>query len=237
MRIALVDDSALANELFAGVLRDRLAVDVTPVAAVADYISLLDQGEVFDLALVDLSFPEERRTGLDALLHTHRTAPQTLLAIITQGDTFVAELLRDCWNLLPVTTVVSKSAPIEYQLAQIARVLRDGSAPVDPSVEPLLPSTPSGSRGLEPYRRLVAHAGHAKIWNALMSSRDEVTYQEVVVHTGLRLNTVKNYRAQLLDPMQRLGLADPSLREMRQFAIRVAPALNLIIDQLAERRN
>jgi hypothetical protein len=55
-----------------------------------------------DLALVDLSFPQEDGTGLEALVRIHQHSRATKLAIITQGDEWVAEILRDAWELAEV---------------------------------------------------------------------------------------------------------------------------------------
>lgn len=234
--IAIVDDSALANELFAQVVGERIEADVVPLPTVGDFEGLLHDGERFDLALVDLSFPEEGTNGLAALYEAEQLSPCTMLAIITQGDSFVGDLLKECWLAFDVRTVISKSAPIDFQLRQIERVLATGRAPVDPSVETLLPAGEAGARGTAPYGELVTHAGHAKLWMALLNADDGVTYQQVVEATGLRLNTVKNYRSQLIDPMRRLGLDEPSLREMQAFAQRLEPIIRQVCAHATGRR-
>ncbi|MCW2750918.1 MAG: hypothetical protein JWR83_2028, partial [Aeromicrobium sp.] len=192
-------------------------------------------GDRFDVALVDLSFPEERRTGMDALLTIHSSSPSTVLAVITQGDSFVAQLLRDVWELLPIATVVSKSAPIAFQIAQVRELVATGSAPIDPSVQPLLPASRASGRSLAAFRHLVVHVGHAKLWQALLEGADDISYRDVVLATGLRLNTVKNYRAQLLPELLNHRLDDPSLREMQAFATRCRPIFAALIAQVKER--
>lgn len=231
----LLDDSAVVNDLFASVLRSRLDVEVVPVAAVADVDDALAHHGSFDLALVDLSFPEERTNGLDALLLIHERHPATVLAVITQGDAYVAELLRDVWELLPLAGVISKSAPIELQIAQVGELLSTGRTSIDPSVQPLLPSVRPAWRTIEGFGRLVTHVGHAKFWEALFDAPENVTYRDMVVRTGLRLNTVKNYRSQLLPELVVHGLNDPSLREMRDFALRCRPILQRCIDDVRRR--
>jgi DNA-binding NarL/FixJ family response regulator len=226
MRSLLVlDDSAVVNDLFAGLLRDRLDVDVVPLAAVAELEAELERHGRFDVALVDLSFPEERTNGLDAMLMIHAHHPDTVLAVITQGDAYVSELLRDVWELLPVASVISKSAPLEFQIGQVRDLLETGSAVIDPSVQPMLPSQRSAWRTLDGFARLVPHLGFAKIWEALFVAPEDVTYRFVTDATGLRLNTVKNYRAHLLPELAAHGMRDPSLREMRDFAVRCRPVL------------
>lgn len=223
--LLLLDDSAIVNDLFAGVLRDRLSIEVVPLAAIADLDDELARHGAFDVAVVDLSFPEERRNGLDALLTIHERHPDTVLAVITQGDAFVGELLRDVWELLPVAGIISKSAPIELQITQIHELVATGRTSIDPSVLPLLPSVRPAWRSISAFSRLVTHVGHAKLWEALIDAPDDVTYRDVVERTGLRLNTVKNYRTQLLPELLGHGLHDPSLREMRDFAVRCRPIL------------
>ena len=219
-RILVVDDAAALAELFANELTRHRGHEVTVVDAVARVASTLAAAGPFDLALVDLSFPHESASGVDALATVHLTHPDTLLAIITQGDRWVAEPMRLAWDLLPITTVVSKGAPLEHQLAAIDEVLEAGSAPPDPALQPLLPRGPSGSRSLDDFARLVHHFGHVKLWRALLELADEATYRAIAEATGLKLNTIKNYRAQLVPALAEHGLSDASLREMQEFAQR-----------------
>lgn len=228
-RLLLLDDAAVVNDLFATLLRDSLQIDVVPMAAVGDLELALERGERFDFAVVDLSFPEERRTGMDALFAIFTADPSTVLAVITQGDSFVAQLLRDLWELLPIATVISKSAPISFQIDQVRQLVSTGSAPIDPSVQPLLPAERAEWRSLQRFSLLVPHIGHAKLWEALLQAPDDVSYRDIVRATGLTLNTVKNYRAQLLPELLNHGLDDPSLREMRAFAGRCAPIFGGLI--------
>lgn len=235
--LLLLDDAATVNDLFASLLRHELGVDVVPLASVGQLETELANEQVYDFALVDLSFPEERRTGLDALLALHDQTPTTCLAVITQGDSFVADLLRDVWELLPIATVISKAAPIQFQVDQIRTLIQNRRAPVDPSVQPMLPVLRNGSRTLADFDRLVGHVGHAKLWQSLIEADENVTYQDISDATGLRLNTVKNYRAQLLTELALHGMDDPSLREMKVFADRCRPILQRRIGQVfAQRR-
>ncbi|MEN9506918.1 MAG: hypothetical protein RI958_2844, partial [Actinomycetota bacterium] len=121
--LMLVDDASALAELFAMAIETRLGHSVTVVVSLADVGGALRDIEKLDLAVVDLSFPQENGTGIDALSEVHRTRPSTRLAIITQGDEWVAQELRDAWELLPIATVISKSAPMNYQLDAIERVL------------------------------------------------------------------------------------------------------------------
>jgi DNA-binding NarL/FixJ family response regulator len=219
-RILLVDDARALAELFANELSRHGNHEVTVIDAVADVAPTLAKAEPFDLALVDLSFPLESATGVDALATVHLSHPSTLLAIITQGDRWVAEPMRLAWELLPIATIVSKGAPLDQQLGAIESALATGSAAPDPALQPLLPRGPSGSRSIDEFRHLVQHLGHAKLWRALLDLPTEATYRDIASSTGLKLNTIKNYRAQLVPALAEHGLGDASLRDMQEFARR-----------------
>ena len=222
--ILLVDDAAALAELFGLAIEHELGHEVHTVVSLAEVgASLALVGEL-DLALVDLSFPQEEGTGLEALVRIHQHSSATKLAIITQGDEWVAEILRDAWELLPIATVISKSAPLAYQLQAIATVLREGSAPADPAIQPLLPTRGTATRTPESFSRLVQHAGHSKLWLSLIAV-DDASYKAMADQSGLKLNTLKNYRAQLVDELRVHGLFDPTLRDMRRFALRCWPFL------------
>jgi len=174
--LLLVDDASALAELFAEAIRSRLGYSVTVVVALADVGDALDQVDELALAIVDLSFPQERGSGLDALVEVHRRMPGAKLAIITQGDEWVANILRDAWELLPIATVISKSAPLAYQMGAIEQVVRRGAAPVDPAIQTLLPAQRSTARTAASFGALVQHAGHIKLWRALLAT-DEPTYK------------------------------------------------------------
>jgi DNA-binding NarL/FixJ family response regulator len=218
-QVLLVDDASALAELFAEAITTRLGYDVAVAVSLRDVEDTVTGLVDLDLALIDLSFPQEPGSGIDALDTVHRLRPDALLAIITQGDDWVAETLRDAWELLPVATVISKSAPLAYQLDAIALVVNTGAAPVDPAIQPMLPATRSPLRTPSRFQRLVQHAGHVKLWSALIAAPDP-SYREIADRSGLKLNTVKNYRAQLLPELSVHGLDDPSLREMQEFARR-----------------
>lgn len=218
-RILLVEDAAALAELFAQTLRERQGHEVAISVSVADVETRLEEA-TYDLAIVDMSFPQEDATGLDALAEIHAASPSTLLAIMTQGDGWVGAVLRDAWDLLPIATIISKTAPLEYQLDMIAMVLEGRDVPPDPAIQTLLPETRNPQRTVKIFANLIQHQGHAKLWNVLMDRQFDATYKNVADRTGLKLNTVKNYRTQLLSELRVHGLNDPSLREMQDFAWR-----------------
>jgi DNA-binding NarL/FixJ family response regulator len=228
--LILVDDASALAELFAEAIHQRLGHTVTIAVSLAGVEEALATSPQVDLAVVDLSFPQENGTGIDALAEVHRSRPGARLAIITQGDDWVAQVLRDAWELLPITTVISKSAPLSYQLAAIDQVITTGEAPVDPAIQPLLPAKKSGYRTIERFAALVQHAGHAKLWTALLKA-DDPTYKQIADLSGLKLNTVKNYRAQLLPELSVHGLEDPTLRQMQDFARRCKSFLVPYLDR------
>jgi len=221
--VLLLDDATAVNELIARELEAKLACRVTAMTCVEDLLASDDT--TFDLALVDLSFARCSLTGLDALCHLHETRPATRLAILTQGDEWVTDLLRVAWEALPIATALSKSASLTALVDAVASLLDGEDVPPDPALQPLLPATRSMSRTLEGYGRLVQHAGHAKLWRALWSAPDEPSYRDIAAATGLSVHTVRNYRDQLLDALAAHGLTQPTLHEMSRFAKLVRPLL------------
>jgi DNA-binding NarL/FixJ family response regulator len=224
-RVLLVDDAAAVTELFGSVLQRELGCEVVVVPGPPGVEEVLREGPRFDLAVVDLSFPQEETNGLDVLVAIHHHDAATRLVILTQGDDWVADLMRDAWEALPVAGAISKSTPTDGQLAALRLVLRDGSAPPDPVLQPWLPRERSPWRRAEGFGRLVQHVGHAKLWQALIEARIEPSYRDLASATGLKLNTLKNYRAQLLGELALHGLDDPSMHEMQAFAKRCRPLL------------
>lgn len=229
--LLLVDDTATNAELFADLIKERLGWLVVVSTRAADVNPTLLDATRFQIAVVDLSFPRETLTGLDVLLAIRRCQPDTSLVVLTQGDDWVADLLRDAWEALELASVISKASPIASQLATLRQVVETGSAPPDPELRPWLPAQRSPWRAANQYGRLVPHAGVAKLWRALMEAPQEQSYGELARTTGLKLNTLKNYRAQVVNELALHGLDDPSLREMHQFARRCRPLLQPFVDQ------
>jgi DNA-binding NarL/FixJ family response regulator len=222
--VLLLDDAAAVNELLARELRHRLSCEVSALASVEELLSM-SPGSAYDVALVDLSYAHSPLTGLDALCHLHGTCPDTRLAILTQGDEWVAQMLRDAWEAFPLATALSKSAPTATLIDAVARLLEGAAVAPDPVLQPLLPAVRSPWRSLDSYGRVIQHAGHAKLWKALVVCVDEPSYRDVAEATGLTVNTVRNYREQLLGPLALHGLIHPSMHEMQQFARRCRPLL------------
>jgi DNA-binding NarL/FixJ family response regulator len=224
-RVLIVDDNASTLELIAQAITVRLGHDVVLITDVDSVTPELCAGPGFDVALVDLSFRGTRQSGLDVLLRLTDIAPTTRLVLFTQGDDAVAQLMRDAWEALPLASAVSKSLPLELLVETIRRVVADGSAPPDPVLQPLLPAVRSPWRNVEGYRRLVHHAGHAKLWRALIDAGADPSYEELHRLSGLKVNTLRNYREQLVPELALHGMANPTMREMQAFAWRCGPLL------------
>jgi DNA-binding NarL/FixJ family response regulator len=242
-KILLVDDAASLIKLFGEAITSELGHEVTVMNSISEVAKFWDRavklsekpsGKAvgksgmpprFDLAIVDLAFPVEQDTGLSALYEIHHHSPETALGILTQGDLWTAAVLRDAWELLPISAVLSKAAPLKSQLSQIEAVVRRNRVIVDPSMRMLLPSHPNPWRTPQNFARLVVHQGHAKLWRALLELEGFPSYHEVAELSGLSVNTVKNYRTQLLGELKLHGLKDSGLREMSDFARRCRPFL------------
>jgi CheY-like chemotaxis protein len=224
-RVLVVDDAAGIADLFGEVLVERLGWDVVVMHHAGDVTDDVAVDGNFDLAIVDLSFPGEQRNGLDVLLTLHQQSPDTRLVVLTQGDDWVADLLRDAWEALPLACALSKTSTLDQQLEHLTEVVTHGGAAPDPVLQPWLPSVRSPWRTADRFGRLVPHVGHAKLWRALIDDDGEASYRQLASTTGLKLNTLKNYRSQLLGELALHGLDDPSMREMSAFARRCRPLL------------
>jgi ActR/RegA family two-component response regulator len=224
-RLLIVDDSELALELLADQIRRELGWEVVATPQVAGLEAVLDDGEPFDIAVVDLAFFGQAETGLDALLAIYEHTPACRLVVYTQGDSSVAEMLRDAWDAFELATALSKNRPIAAVLQDLRRVAEHGSAPVDVLLQPWLPPERSQWRSIDGYGRLVGHAGHAKLWRALIELDEEPSYKQLAEHTGLSLPSVRNYRSELLDHLALHYLDRPKMRQMQLFAKRCRPLL------------
>lgn len=224
-RVLMVDDTTVTNDLLAQLVRDRLGWDVVAVDRPEDALDLLTAGQVFNIAIVDLSYPNSAFSGLDVLIAIYEHDPSCRLVVYTDGDPPVANLLRDTWEALPIATALSKSSPLPEFLRSLREVDWTGTAPIDPVLAPLLPTRRSEWRSLEGYGRLVTHAGQAKLWKALIEMDGEPSYQELAAHVGLKPDTVRNYRTELLDELALHDLDRPKMRHMAEFAKRCRPLL------------
>lgn len=228
-RLLVVDDSELALEYIPEVVTEQLGWEVA-TARCPHVLPEIVEGPAFDIALVDLSFrkcgagPGTSRdcglSGLDALLLIHEQLPTCHMVVFTQLDSSVEDMLRDAWEAFPLASAQSKTIPSRALLNALRTVERDGRAPVDPALQAHLPETRSPWRSPEGYRKLVHHAGHAKLWNALIQLDDEPSYKELAEYTGLSLAAVRLYRDEVLHDLALHHLDRPRMREMQRFAKR-----------------
>lgn len=229
-RILLVDEAVGLSELFAIALRDELdaAVDVVGGPEAAGAVAAAARPHV---AVVDDHFPVGGCSCIDALVAVTDRSPETRLVVLTRGGDDVVPAVRDAWELLPVVAVLSRSRSVEDLVAAIRVVLDGGDGVVDEPLRAVLPDRRPSWRTVERFRLLVQHLGHAKLWSALLDPAVDVAYQAVARQCGLAVNTIKNYRAQLLPELSVHGLDDPSLREMQAFARRCRVLLQPWVDE------
>jgi CheY-like chemotaxis protein len=224
-RLLIVDDSDLALTLLRDAIVAGLGWSVATAPRPDDVAHTLAEDGPFDLAMVDLAFPNSDLNGLDALLTLYERAPACRAVVYTQGDPSVAGMLRDAWDAFDLATAISKSRSIPSVLRDLREAAGNGTAPVDPFLQPLLPRERSPWRSIEGYGRLVGHAGHAKLWRALIELDEEPSYKDLAEHTGLSLPSVRNYRGELLDDLALHYLDRPRMRQMQSFAKRCRPLL------------
>jgi DNA-binding NarL/FixJ family response regulator len=231
VRLLIVDDSTWAVEQLPKMIGEELDWEVTTARRPDELPELLDRDDAFDVAMVDLSYANSEYTGLDALLMLHQRVPACRLVVYTQGDAPFAEMLRDAWEAFELAGALSKMTDFAFVLRTLERVAREGSAPIDPVLLPLLPAERSRWRSLDGYAMLVGHAGHAKLWKALIELDEDPSYRDLAARTGLSLSAVSNYRSELLNHLALHYLDAPRMREMQRFAKRcralLAPHIRL----------
>jgi len=221
--ILFVDDAAGPTELLAELLRSSTGSPVATFSSVEGFLAA--PIEPWSVAIVDMSFRGSQLNGADVLLRLHREAPNVGRLVYSQGDDWVADLLRDTWEAIPIQAVLSKGVTATAFVDVVRRVLAGERSIVDPVLAPLLPASPSPWRTLDGYGRLVVHAGHAKLWQALIDAPTEPSYRELGSATGLSVNSVRNYRDQLLAELRLHGLDAGKMRHMHVFARRCRPFL------------
>lgn len=219
-RLLIVDDTIPVLGPLREVFETELGWEVVTAARPDELPDLLAGGAGFDVALVDLGYVNSELNGLDALLALNQGAPGCRLVVYTTGDAALAEVLRDAWEAFDLACAISKSTDLSVVLRSLEKVATGGRAPVDPVLLPLLPAERSRWRSLDGYGRLVGHAGHAKLWRALIELDEEPTYKDLAAHTGLSLSAVSNYRSEILDHLVLHDLDAPKMRHMQRFAKR-----------------
>ncbi len=226
--ILIVDDSEMLTELLGQRLTERgydVTITIDPTVAVDRIESMTDERTAPDIALVDLSFPQHDLNGLDVLMAFHRQGASTDLVVYTQGDHAISETLALAWEAFTPTCCVSKLSPFEHLASTLAAVAAGRTPPNDPTLAPYLPPERSPWRSTEAYARLVPHGGHAKMWQGLLDTDKPPTYRQLSEHTGLAVNTLRNYREDLVGELELQGWSDHTLRSMHEFAASRRPLL------------
>ena len=224
MTILVLDVQGLTAEALATRIQQELAVDVKVLHRVADLNREFILRSNFEAAVVDLSFRGETMHGLDALFAIHRHSPQTHLVVHTVGDHYLERMLRDAWEVLPLAAVVAKGPSASTITKVLQHVRATGSAPMDPVLRPLLPAV-RWRRSPESFYRLVPHLGHAKMWQAMFGEPDGATYATLAGTAGVKVNALKNYRADVVSELAAHHLPQASTRDMQEFAKRCRPFL------------
>ena len=239
-RLLILEDAQRLAAGMASDLREELGLDVTVSNKIRELPALLSK-QHFDLALVDLSFPVEKpRSGADALMYLHLTSPDTRLAIVTQGDEWVARLLQDVWDALPIETVLSKTQLNHVTAVQV--MLRGERFPIDSAIRLTLAAERDPARALPQYRQLFeGHAGYKRLWRALIRCPEPVLPRSVADlfaldgGTGVGPSAVNSYRQDSIRTLEKLKFpAGARLEEMGQIAKRVRPFLLWAMDEWDE---
>jgi DNA-binding NarL/FixJ family response regulator len=222
--LLLIDDDAAIVELFATDLQRRLGAEVVIADSHLGLVAVLNPASpTIELALIDVSVPASAMGGLEGLNILRLQSPSTRLVLMTKLRLSDAHILRDACELFPIVTVVSKHSSISRQIDTIRQVIASGIAPSDPSFVTGVRSEPD-KRSIADFTLLVGHVGHAKLWTALFADPDP-TYRSLADSAGLKPNTIRNYRAQLLPELERHGLREPSMRDIAAFAQRCRPLI------------
>ncbi len=236
-RVLIIDDvPAFSAKIADDITKHQLADECVQLHEIHRLPEILKTG-AFDLAFVDLAFPNQRpRSGADAVLYLHTHAPLTRIALISQGDEFVSDMIRDLWEAFPLATALSKSR-FDY-VDTISELLAGKPVPADPDLRVFLPGFRNPKRLLHEYRELFPlHAGLQRMWKALIAVRGDVKPRTVAALTetatqrALSPASIAAYRQAVLEKLEVHRLFNPSLSEMAQFARRVRPMLLHAMDE------
>jgi DNA-binding NarL/FixJ family response regulator len=189
-----------------------------------------------DAVVVDFLDPRHKCNGLDIMLAFSRWCPESAIVVYTEGSPSAISLLAIAWEAIRPASAVSKLSPVAILHETIDCVLQHGSAEVDPVLRSLLPRERSPWRTVDGYRRLVPHAGHAKVWLALIESDGPPTYKQIAESASLSVNTVRSYREGLVAELRLHGLPSPTIRQLHEFAQLIRPLLSpVLVEHLGAR--
>ncbi len=184
-----------------------------------------------DIVLVDMLYPQLVLNGLDIMMAFKKWCPESSLVVYTAARSQEAQLFRVAWEAFGPASAVSKLSPVSTLIETMNRVNESGRAEVDPLLQTLLPHQRSPWRTADGYRRLVPHAGHAKLWKTLLDHRTPPAYKVIACEAKLSVNTIRNYRDDLLPELRLHGLDNPTMQEMHEFVHSVRPLLSPVLDE------
>lgn len=222
LRAVLVEDRRATLEMY------RQWVDDLGfrTAAYTDPVAFLDEAPEADVVIADLSFAHFEASGLDVLLSTHRRSPDTALMILTNGDQAVSDLLRICWEALPVRAAVSKDA-LQPEFAEAMAACFDPAAHdfVDRELRPWLPTSRDPGRSSAAFGEICQHAGQLRTLLTLADFEDSPTKPELARAAGLSANTVNNYCRDVIFQLGLRGFEVADFAQLHRFVRLTRPLL------------
>lgn len=230
--MVMVDRSAVLVELLTTRLDEHghATIGYSEPEAAIDY-ARSSTGKPPQAILASLAFPSSQHNGLDVILAFTKFCPETAIILYVDQSVDELALLQVAWDAVHPASAVSRRSEVSTLIETIQTVLTYGRAEPDPRLQHLIPLQRSTWRTQSGYAQLVPHAGHAKLWGALLELEQPPSYRSVAETTGLSINTLKNYRDDLRGELKRHGLSNPTLQEMHRFAHLVRPLLDPVIRQ------
>jgi DNA-binding NarL/FixJ family response regulator len=227
--LLLFDHSAALVELVGRHLETEFGHRVMGLTDAEDLASFgpLAGGSSPDVLVAEPDGPAGDTVGLESILTFGRAHLETAIVFFTAA---VDELrLSIAWDAVRPASAVSKRSPLRVLDHTLAAVVKRGSCPPDPALH--LRSLPTSKPcGVDTCDWLVPHRGHAKLWQALLEAHAPPTYRTIADRTGLAVNTIRNYRDDLLAELANWGLVNPTMREMHEFAAAVGPLLRPVVE-------
>jgi DNA-binding NarL/FixJ family response regulator len=229
--LVLVDQSPVLTELL-GARLTQAGYSTTVAGTPAEAVELARQRATAPpaIVLVELDEGSGKANGLDVMKAFRQWCPETAQIIYTALEP-ESMLLRVAWGAMGPASVISKHSPVSTLIYALDAVRDTGRAAVDPSLLSVFPKQPSPTLSASGYRRLVPHAGHAKLWQALIDEPEPPTYKQIAARTDLSVNTIRNYRDDLLPELREHGLIRPTMQKIHEFAHTVRPLLVPILEE------
>lgn len=227
--VLLVDDRKATSQMYEEWLT-RLGHDVEvvnePDLVTAESLAARPPA----LAVIDLSYGNSELSGLDILLLLYRRVPGCRLAILTNGDAAVGDVLRIAWEALPIDVAVSKGVLFDEFGDAMAAAL-DGREWVDVDLSAWIPKTRDPGRTIERFGGLIGHAGHARLLQYLAATPSQPSQAQVARANGWVVATVRNYAEHLSQGLTILGYQKMTFAELHTFVQAARPILAEAADE------